>query len=160
NGIVLSGNGGNVIQGNYVGIDLSGTVARANGASGVLVQNGSANNTIGGTTPAVRNIISGNVNNGVTISGAGTTGNLVQGNYMGTNVAGTGAVPNCADGGVTSGVFIIGASGNTIGGATDVPGTGAGNVVSGNGQRGITVFSGTGNLVAGNIVGLKAAGTA
>ena len=66
-GITLSGAGGNIIEGNFVGIDSSGTTAPGNSGRGVHV-NGPAGNTIGGTTPAAQNIISGNSLRGVFIS--------------------------------------------------------------------------------------------
>ena len=53
-----------------------------------------------------------------------------------------------------------GASNNLVGGLTDTPGTGAGNVISGNRERGIRVETGSFNSIVGNIVGLNAAGTA
>jgi hypothetical protein len=77
NGIELGGSGGNVIQGNYIGTDATGTVSLRNG-SGVYINN-APNNTIGGTTAAARNIISGNDHNGIYIESSSATGNLVQG---------------------------------------------------------------------------------
>src|SRR5581483_6917216 len=46
------------------------------------------NNKVGDTPAGARNVISGNVY-GVDIQGAGTNGNLVQGNWIGTNGGGT-----------------------------------------------------------------------
>ena len=132
-GIDLTTNGGDTVQGNYIGTNAAGTAALANGSSGVLIS-GSADNTIGGTTAAARNIISGNTGDGIDITGSGTTGNLVEGNYIGTNAAGTAAVAN-----QLAGIDLAsGASSNTIGGTT----AGAGNVISGNTQYGIEVNSG------------------
>src|SRR5262245_2021302 len=85
-GVELSVNGGNIVQGSYIGTDLTGTVDLGNAFRGLNIT--SSNNTIGGTTAAARNVISGNDNTGI-IMGAGTTGNLVQGNFIGTNAAGT-----------------------------------------------------------------------
>ena len=51
NGISLSGSNGNLILGNYIGTDATGTLARGNGANGILVSNGAASNTIGSTDP-------------------------------------------------------------------------------------------------------------
>src|SRR5207302_1395272 len=69
-------------------------------------------NLIGGTMDAaVRNVISGNAGNGIDISGAGATANLVVGYYVGTDATGTVAVGNGGDG-----IKIEnGASGNTVG---------------------------------------------
>ena len=53
----------NVVEGNYIGTDVTGTVALANALAGVAITASTipaSNNTIGGTTPAARNVISGN----------------------------------------------------------------------------------------------------
>src|SRR5262249_35819695 len=89
--IYITGNG-NRVEGNYLGTDVSGTASVPN-LAGVWIQDG-ANNTIGGTAPGARNIISGNsrpdLNGvGVVIQGAGATGNLVIGNYVGTDYTGS-----------------------------------------------------------------------
>jgi uncharacterized repeat protein (TIGR01451 family) len=144
--------GNNVIEGNHIGIDPTGTIARANG-SGININN-SPGNRVGGTTAAARNVISGNTGTAVLITGSSATGNIVQGNYVGTDAAGSAAVPNH---GVQSGVNINnGASNNQIGGWA----AGAGNVVSGNTQNAITVFGATtsGNVIQGNLVGTRPSG--
>ena len=87
-GIVLRSCDNNVIQGNYIGIDATGTQQRQNN-TGILLSN-SSNNVIGGTSAAARNVISGNIN-GIEIFGAG---NVIQGNFIGTNAAGTAAIRN------------------------------------------------------------------
>jgi len=51
---------GSLVQGNFIGTDVTGSIAVANASDGVFINFGSANNTIGGTTPAARNVISGN----------------------------------------------------------------------------------------------------
>jgi hypothetical protein len=141
-----------VVAGNYIGTNAAGTAAIANSADGVYILN-AASNTIGGTAAASRNLISGNVQDGVEISGASATGNNLLGNYIGVNAAGTAALSNQADG-----VLIDNsANGNTIGGTT----AGAGNVISGNLSNGIEIDGTVSNtLVEGNIVGLNAAGAA
>ena len=73
---------GNVIQGNFIGTDATGTVALNASGEGITVR-GAINTIIGGTTPAARNIISGN-GRGISVDG-GTTNLLIQGNYIGTN---------------------------------------------------------------------------
>ncbi|TMG52142.1 MAG: right-handed parallel beta-helix repeat-containing protein [Chloroflexi bacterium] len=145
-GIFLHG-GSNLIAANYLGTDASGTAARANGGFGVLAID-SANNVIGGTLAADRNVISGNTH-GIYITGTLSVGNLIQGNFIGTDRTGHAAIGNVPYHGVT----IDGASNNTIGGPTP----GARNVISGNGFFGISIvrgfFSGapaSGNLVQGN----------
>ena len=133
-----------------IGTDPTGTLARPNGSGGVRVT--SANNRIGGLTPAARNLISGNQGAGVTLENPTATGNVVQGNYVGITATGLAALPN-TNGGVS---FFNRASGNTIGGAA----SGAGNVISGNTGLGINVTSSSdGNTIQGNFIGLDAAGT-
>jgi titin len=112
---------------------------------------GATANTIGGTTAAARNVISGNTYNGVVIAFSGTSNNVVEGNFIGTN-AGGGALPNGADG-----VDIIGgATSNEIGGTT--PGTR--NVISGNAFDGVALESTgtTNNAVQGNDIGTDPSG--
>jgi M6 family metalloprotease-like protein/CSLREA domain-containing protein len=82
----------------------------------------------------------------------GGNANTIQNNYIGTNVAGTAALPN-----TTYGIYINNSSSNIIGGS------GAGNLVSGNGSDGIylTTNSGAnGNSVTYNRIGTNAAATA
>ena len=92
-GIVLSGNGGNVIKGCYIGVDTNGVTRRVNAKAGILI-NGCSNNVIGGTTAAERNVISGNGSNGVEITGSSATGNIVAGNYIGTTATGSALLGN------------------------------------------------------------------
>jgi titin len=139
----------NVVQGNYIGIDPTGTLARGN-RIGVEIAGGAHDNLIGGTSAAARNVISGNVA-GVVISDSGTTGNLVEGNYVGTNVAGSGPVANTEDGIE----LLFDGGNNTVGGTT----AGAGNVISGNGRAGV-VISADNDVLEGNVIGINAQGTA
>src|SRR5205085_5156617 len=92
NGIVILSSA-NTVAGNYVGLDPTGAIGLGN-ATGVEVEG--ASNTIGGTTAADRNVISGNVFNGVRVFATPGTvaGNVIQGNYIGTSAAGTAAIPN------------------------------------------------------------------
>ena len=159
NGVDISGasggSSGNVVEGNFIGTDATGTIAKANASDGIHLSNGTTNNTIGGTATGAGNVISGNSGFGISLSGTGTSGNVVEGNYLGTTVSGDTALPNLV------GVYILGgAAGNTVGGLTATPGTGAGNVISGNSFDGITIDAGDNTIVQGNIIGLNAAGTA
>ncbi len=150
---------GNIVLGNIVGLDSTGTISVPNGsptgADGIDVSD-SSSNTIGGTIAADRNIISGNFLRGLDISGSPASANLVEGNFIGTDISGTVAVGN----GVTQGYggVYIAAAGNTIGGTV----AGAGNVIAGNGANGIRLdtSAASDNLVAGNEIGTNAAGTA
>jgi uncharacterized repeat protein (TIGR01451 family) len=139
----------NLIQSNFIGTDITGTLDLGNALVGVDITNG-LNNTIGGAAAGARNIISGNGAEGVRISNAGTTGNQVQGNFIGIDSSGTVEIHNGL-----AGVFINGAPGNTIGGA----GAGARNILSGNADRGITII-GDGTIVQDNFIGTDASGTA
>lgn len=144
-GIWLSSSDNNLIQGNHIGLDATGTAARPN-STGMRLSN-SSNNIIGGTTAAARNVISGNRFDGVEIGG---NGNVVQGNYIGTNAAGTAAIPNDISGvSIPSTQF----SNNVIGGTAP----GAGNLISGN-QTGINT-QGTATTIQGNLIGTDPTGT-
>jgi hypothetical protein len=141
-----------VVEGNYIGTDITGTHAAPNRYGVVIAQ--ASGNIIGGTTEASRNVISGNTEDGVEIIGTGASNNVVEGNYIGTDVSGAAALGNHI------GVVIDGtATNNTVGGLTSMPGTGAGNVISGNSTYGIAL-SGPDTTIQGNLIGLNAAGTA
>ncbi len=88
-GIDLTTNGSDTIQGNYIGVNAAGTAGLPNGGSGVDVA--SPSNTIGGTSAGAGNLISGNEGQGILLTGAGATGNLIQGNFIGTNANGSNA---------------------------------------------------------------------
>jgi hypothetical protein len=113
--------GGNTIIGNYIGPDTFGLSA-VPGAQGYGVFVGAAGDTIGGTSTADRNIISGN-KYGIVLATTGSSSTVIQGNYIGTDVSGTVAIPN-----VYGGIFGT-LNGTVIGGTAQ----GAGNVISGNG---------------------------
>ncbi len=155
---IISGNGAlgvliwslnaddNLIIGNYIGTDSTGSVAIPNFEDGVRISTDAKNNTVGGDTPAERNVISGNGSRGVYLSSGPNT---VSGNYIGTNVSGDGAIPNQV------GVYINNAGGNTVGGSNPSEG----NLISGNSLSGasITGPSATGNEIIGNVIGVNAA---
>ncbi len=164
-GLWHGGVSGSHVYGNYVGINVTGTAAIANGNIGIEV-NEAPNNTIGGTTPAARNVFSGNHGAGVFLTGAAATGNVIQGNYIGTNAAGTGGIGNTKMGiGIGASPNAVGANNDLIGGTVGTtPGgdcTGACNLISGNGSNGIFV-TGTesqGHIIVGNYIGTNAAGS-
>lgn len=144
--IVIETGGANVIEGNYIGTDASGAVVAGNLQHGIVLA--SNNNRVGGLTTAARNVISGNFGNGVHV--ALGSNNLVQGNYIGVNAAGTAALPN------ENGIVFFNASNNTIGGSTAAHR----NVVSGNRNVGISIDSSNSNVIQGNFIGTNAAGDA
>ncbi|MBP7376165.1 MAG: hypothetical protein KA956_06785, partial [Pyrinomonadaceae bacterium] len=139
----------NLVQGNLIGTDPTGMNPMGNGSQGVLMQ-GADNNTVGGTTAAARNIISGNALHGVSLQ-SGSKNNVIQGNYIGTKIDGLSSLQNQTGVNIESG----GTTGNFIGGTA----TGAGNVISGNLQTGIQLSAlANNNRIEGNIVGLNANG--
>lgn len=154
-GIKLSyGAAKNWIYGNYIGTDLTGNIVRSNGGNGIAIdasagiQNRIGTNGDGLNDPAERNVISGNLVNGITIAAKFAT---VAGNYIGTNAAGTAILlPNYTSDGV---LIRKGASDNTIGGTTDAER----NVISGN-YRGVWI-RGTNNAILGNYIGTDVTGT-
>ena len=171
-GNVISGNGGigiyisgasatgNTVAGNHVGVDASGTQALGNQTNGIRVH--SANNLIGGTTPAARNVISGNAHQGIYIDGTQASGNVVIGNYIGTDVTGMFDIDGGAKDTMRSGVVIdAGATNNRIGTNADgVNDAAERNVISGNNWFGLE-FMGTGtsgNVAQGNYIGTDATG--
>src|SRR5262249_3397782 len=106
-GVLIDGTWGgavsNLVQGNLIGTDVTGLQGLGNGQDGVLINNASIN-TIGGTTPAARNVISDNavpgnlVGSGIWVNGSNSVGNLIEGNYIGTDATGTRALGNYQDG--------------------------------------------------------------
>jgi hypothetical protein len=154
-GIFTVNSSGTIIEGNFIGTDVTGTADLGNGDVGVQIQN-SSDSTIGGTSAAARNVISGNEKSGIFMVLNGSTGNQVQGNLIGTDVTGTVDLGNSFDG-----VSIDAAPNNTIGGTA----VGAGNVISGNDYHGILFQNlnapsgATGNLVQGNLIGTDVSGT-
>jgi titin len=143
---------GNVISGNFIGTDAAGAAALAS-PNGVVIDQSPAN-VVGGTTSGARNLISGaagqGAGNGVLISGSLSIQNNIQGNYIGTNVAGASGIPN-----EHAGVQISGASSCLVGGTA----AGAGNLVSGNGAWGVRADQSDHVNVMGNLVGTTASGT-
>ena len=97
---------GNRIEGNFIGTDPTGTIDRGNTDDGVNIFDGASENVVGGTTPAARNVISGNDCNAVFVSGAND--NRIQGNYVGTDKTGTKALAN-GDGVVCAAIAITNA---------------------------------------------------
>lgn len=179
-GNVISGNASGIrlfgsnskVQGNLIGTDVTGKVAIGN-EEGLTFQGNSGpvgSNVIGGTVPAARNIISGNFNFGIDMTGQG---NVVEGNYIGADITGEVALPNGGQNGSTpdinagillSGGFTANSTNNIIGGTTSA----ARNVISGNAFSGVRIAGQTdsestgntlNNLVEDNFIGLDATGT-
>ena len=148
-GVHITSSSANLVEGNDIGTDVTGTKPLGNGDSGVLIDGGSTDNVVGGTTAAARNVISANQLRGVHITSS--SANLVEGNYIGTDVTGTKPLGNG-----DSGVLIDGGStDNVVGGTTAA----ARNVISANQLRGVHITSSSGNLVEGNYIGTDVTGT-
>jgi hypothetical protein len=135
------------IQGNYIGITSDGSTVSANATAGVYVDSTASGITIGGSSAAYGNVISGHSgtgDSGIVIHGTGTT---VQYNYIGTNAAGTTAKANNLGIEVQAGSTTI-----------------SNNLISGNSSTGIRIEDGnrsiSGGTISNNIIGLNAAETA
>ncbi|WP_423226426.1 beta strand repeat-containing protein [Candidatus Amarolinea aalborgensis] len=151
----------NVVSGNFIGLDTSGASGSFHQLVGVAVENGAANNQIGGRQAADRNLISGNLSAGVVISGTGSSFNAVIGNSIGLDATGA-ALPNAAEQQV--GVWIGGgAASNRIGLAAPMEAgyaqTASSNLISGNRQAGIYLGAGASQTqVMNNTIGPAADG--
>lgn len=151
-GVTIVGAANNRVRGNYIGLSSNGNAVIPN-ATGVELLFGTANNLIGGSAPGSRNVISGNTDTGILLTG---DNNRIQGNYIGTNAAGTAARGN------GTGIFVE-SSNNLIGTDSNGIGDGAeGNLISGNLGYGIEITTPEGfvvnNVVAGNRIGTNATG--
>ncbi len=135
----------NIIAGNYIGTDISGTDPIPN-TYGFLCDDGSSYNTLGGRKPGAGNLISGNSGYGVFLYNMGTQKDTVVGNLIGTDYTGTAALPN------SIGILIDGPSFKQY---IDS------NLISGNRQMGIEFHAlGTdGNIVIRNKIGTDISGT-
>ena len=78
----------NLVAGNLIGLAADGSRALGNAGPGVVITGAASRNTIGGLVAADRNVISGNVKQGIHIAGATSSTNVIQGNYVGTDAAG------------------------------------------------------------------------
>lgn len=158
-GIVLRLGGGHKIEGCIVGLNSGGTTARANTLDGILIEN-SSNNIIGGMLAGQGNIISGNSRNGIYIAQTNLqqdlpVNNVIVGNLIGLNAAGTAKIPNAQNG-----ILVEDASFTTIGDAFAA----GRNIISGNNLSGVRVTGDpektTGTLILSNYIGTNPAGLA
>ena len=155
-GIHIEGSN-NHLECNFVGTDASGSAADANlDGVGILASEGSlypTDNVIGVLDGAgYRNVISGNVDDGIQIGAQATTANTVAGNIIGLDATGGAAVPNRI--GVNLDFAensVVGTDGDSMGDAEER------NVISGNTAAGVQI-QGDGNVVAGNYIGTNVAG--
>lgn len=146
--VQLESAGGNIVEGNVIGLDATGTMPRRCGF-GVRATS-SPNNVIGGRTAAARNVISGN-GTGIFVDGPGSPGSRIEGNYIGTDFAGATAVEN------SLGINVSSAASTTIG----APAPGARNIISGNRDNNVHLQHSlaTACLIQGNYIGVDVTGT-
>ena len=142
NAILLNSAGGNHIEGNFFGTDPGGTLAQGNEDTAIIF--GSDDNVIGGTTPEARNVISATGRVALFVI---TAGNVIQGNFIGTQRDGVSPLGNL------SGIGFVGngfADNNTIGGTA----AGEANVIAFNEIHGVVseFASSTGNAIRGNSI--------
>jgi hypothetical protein len=149
-GVNAGAHPGVFVYNNFIGLNAAGTGALPNG-TGIQVLSGGGH-AIGGIVANHRNVVSGNTGRGIYVTPtAGTV--TIKGNYVGTNAAGTGAVPNGTGIGAYAADMRIGDSLNA----------GAGNVISGNSGVGLEMITSPSlapSYVQQNMIGVNAAGTA
>jgi hypothetical protein len=109
----------NVVQGNFIGTDRTGTRAIGNTDRALAINMNASGNFIGGSVAGAGNVISGNLDRGITLDGSS---NVVEGNWIGTTVTGQPL------GNARTGVEIGGAA-NRVGGSR----SGTGNIIAFNG---------------------------
>ncbi len=166
----LMGGGGNIVEGNLIGTDASGSAALGNGEDGIRITRDlpanptAGGNRIGGALPGAGNLISANARDGIGVIGAGASGNVIQGNRIGTDWSGTAPLGNGRSGvrlgtAGTGCEFTDSAADNVVGGETATEG----NLISANTAAGVALLGnqteGAGNLVSGNWIGLDASGS-
>src|SRR5262249_25269407 len=133
--LFIQGSSNNTVIGNFLGTNAAGTAALGGRIGVWFLDSPAQNNTIGGDVAADPHLHFGQSICGVEIDGTdgAENNNVVAGNYIGTDVTGTKAIPNLQDGVAVS----RGSSNNVIGGSTP----GAGNLISGNALNGVNIFS-------------------
>jgi hypothetical protein len=142
NGVAIIGNAHDIrVNFSYIGADVTGRVARGNAEAGVFLGEGTHSTTVGSTDPNLLTLISGNLGDGVEMSG--TTGNTVVGTLIGTGSDGLLALPNGGNG-----VHIVNSTSNQVGGA----GPGQANVIAFNTLDGVLVASGNRNGIRANSI--------
>lgn len=151
--VIQQGSNHNRIIGNRIGTNPEGTESWGNLGNGIFLTGESSSTQIGGSSPEDRNLISGNEQVAISIYSSGVDSNIIQGNYIGTDITGTVALPN-RDKGIT---LRRGVKYNLIGGT----GPGEGNLISGNERTGIYLFldDNSHNRIEGNFIGTTADGS-
>ena len=152
----------NTVEGNFIGTEETGAYRvdypTSIGAEsypfsgdGIYLDEGTYNNTIGGLTAAARNIISGNLANGIEFESSAAN-NTVHGNYLGVDVTGSIAL-----GHGYSGVEIASDSDNNV-----IGGTAAARQAMSfpeTEQPAARIYGSNNNVVQGNHIGTDATGS-
>jgi titin len=132
---------GNLIAGNLIGTDATGSAPLGNAEGIILFASGVV---VGGTSAPFGNVIAASTQDGIIMAFGVAHGNLIEGNLIGTDVSGSHPLGNAGHG-----VFIIfGASNNTVGGLA----AGAGNVIANSGAAGVAVGLSSSDSSAGNAI--------
>ncbi len=132
------GSSNTLIVNNYIGTDVTGTLAIGNVEAGIAIED-SSNTTVGGSSKSLCNVISGN-QRGIRIEGDATNV-LVVGNSIGPDANGGGGIGN-----FDYGVLVAGSNAEIGQASPD-----ASNDIAFNGT-GIGAFSGSGNTFIGNSI--------
>jgi CSLREA domain-containing protein len=148
-GIAVSGGATARIAGNFIGTNATGDASGPGNATGIDVTD-SDDVIIGGALPEQRNLISAN-NEGIRAASGNATSVRIYGNYIGTDATGT------QDLGNTPGILLQIGDNHEVG---DADGTGRGNLISGNGLRGIDINMSDNVIIRGNRIGTDRTGTA
>ena len=175
--IVYPGTDNNIVAGNYIGTNRDGTGSIGNGSEtlvdpfnvpesgGVVIDGGASNNVVGtngsgNDDTGQRNVISGNLADGVDIEHSGTSGNVLAGNFIGTNASGTAALANKNGDGVflaeLDSVNWIGVNKQNNHSAENAD---QANLISGNRGNGVDIYDSTRIVVAGNLIGTDFSGS-
>ncbi len=140
-----------LVQGNIIGMTADGLSPLGNGGRGIAVATGLAGSvTIGGSVAGAGNVISDNAQEGIVFE-SGNDGHTVLGNYIGTDITGSGMFGNGFNG-----IRIVSSDRITIGGSTELER----NIISNNTGHGITISGSNGNTISGNFIGTDINGTA
>ena len=160
-GISIYGNN-NIVAGNLVGTDSNGLANLGNENYGITLVNGATGNLIGTDGDGISddlegNVISGNGSAGIALFAASS--NTIAGNFIGTDLTGTAAIPNGHNNnsGLAAVHFGANSSHNLIGTNGDGQNDSSeGNIISGNSHVGIylTGPNTNNNILAGNHVGV------
>ena len=146
-GIVIQNGSSAVIQGNLIGTDPTGLLPLGNNL-GIYISN-SSSNQIGGSSAAARNVISASAGSNIYAWGAGSVHNVIQGNFIGTDVTGLSVFSNAI------GILFYGADSNQVGGSL----AGQRNVIAGQGATAIHLEDTADfNTISGNYIGVGSDG--